>query len=455
MPEAARPDSLSSGFITSLYTDRQQRLWVGTYGGGISILESSAEPLRFRHMGKAQGMPDENINSLLEDRSGHVWASTDNGLARIDPATFKAQGLRRAEGVEFLTYWTGSAAHTSAGELLFGGAGGMSIVRPEQFKAWTYKPPVVLTALRLGTQWLDQPQLAALPPEALEIPSDANSLAAEFAALDFSAPERNRYAYKLEGLDKQWMELDVGQRQLSYNNLPPGHYKLLLRGANRDGAWTEKELSLPLRVLPAWHQTWWFRVLAALLTVTGVVAVVQMRTRWLRQREQQLKHLVAERTAELERLSLALAEKSRVLERASISDPLTGLHNRRFLTEHIDTALAASLPARARGQAARERAAARLRHLVLPDRRRSLQARQRPVRPCRRRRRAGAVRPPPAAADARVGLCGGAGVAKSSWPWPATPTGAVRLNWPSASAASWPTRRSSSTTAASFASAAR
>jgi diguanylate cyclase (GGDEF)-like protein len=139
------------------------------------------------------------------------------------------------------------------------------------------------------------------------------------------------------------MELEPGQRQLSYNNLPPGRYTLLLRGANRDGAWTEKELALPLRVLPAWHQTWWSRVLAVLLTLTGIVLVVQMRTRWLRKREQQLKHLVTERTAELERLSLALAEKSRVLERASISDPLTGLHNRRFLTEHIDTALAASL----------------------------------------------------------------------------------------------------------------
>ncbi|MFH7041308.1 two-component regulator propeller domain-containing protein [Paucibacter sp. JuS9] len=343
VPEAARPDSLSSGFITSLYTDRQQRLWVGTYGGGVNILESSAEPLRFRHVGKAQGMPDENINSLLEDRSGLVWASTDNGLARIDPATLKAQGLRRAEGVEFLTYWTGSAARTNAGELLFGGAGGMSIVRPEQFKAWTYKPPVVLTALRLGSEWLDPQQLATLPTGPLKIAADANSLAAEIAALDYSAPERNRYAYKLEGLDKQWVELDAGQRQLSYNNLPPGHYKLLLRGANRDGAWAEKELNLPLHVLPAWHQTWWFRVLASLLVLTGVVLVVHLRTRWLRERQQQLKHLVAERTAELERLSLALAEKSRVLERASISDPLTGLHNRRFLTEHIDTALAASL----------------------------------------------------------------------------------------------------------------
>lgn len=343
VPEAGRSDSLSSGFITSLYTDRQQRLWVGTYGGGISLLEGGGEPLRFRHIGKAQGLPNENINALLEDRKGLVWASTDNGLARIDPATLQAQALRRAEGVEFLTYWTGSAAHTSAGELLFGGAGGMSIVRPDQFQRWSYRPPVVLTALRLGDQMLSQSQLAQLGHETLELPADAAQLSGELAALDFSAPERNRYAHKLEGLDRKWVELEPGQRQFSYNNLQPGSYRLMLRGANRDGVWTEKELAVSLRVLPAWHQTWWFRLLLAMVTIGAVVLVVQARTRWLRLREQQLSRLVAERTAELETLSAALAQKSLVLERASISDPLTGLHNRRFLSEHIDTALAASL----------------------------------------------------------------------------------------------------------------
>ncbi|MDM4768153.1 ligand-binding sensor domain-containing diguanylate cyclase [Pelomonas sp. SE-A7] len=343
VPEASRPDSLAGGFITSLYTDRQQRLWVGTYGAGISILESSSEPLRFRHIGKEQGLANENINALLEDRAGLVWASTDSGLARIDPATLQAQGLRRAEGVEFMNYWTGSAANTGAGELLFGGSGGMSIVRPDQFQRWSYRPPVVLTALRLGEQWLDQGRLAEVSAQVLELPADATSLVAEVAALDYSAPERNRYAHKLENFDRQWIEMEPGQRQFGYNNLPPGKYRLLLRGANRDGVWTEKELALNVRVLPAWHQTWWFRGLLVLMALAGVAGVVQLRTRWLRLREQQLSRLVAERTAELERLSAALAQKSRVLERASISDPLTGLHNRRFLAEHIDTALAASL----------------------------------------------------------------------------------------------------------------
>ncbi|MDI4634425.1 diguanylate cyclase [Pelomonas sp. V22] len=343
VPDPARPDGLSAGFITSLYTDRQQRLWVGTYGGGISLLEGSSEPLHFRHVGKAQGLPNENINALQEDRQGLVWASTDNGLARIDPATLQAQSLRRAEGVEFLTYWTGSAASTSAGELLFGGAGGLSIVRPDQFQRWNYRPPVVLTALRLGDQWLSQSQLAQLGSETLELPSEGGQLVGELAALDYSAPERNRYAHKLENLDRKWVELEPGQRQFSYNNLPPGNYRLMLRGANRDGVWTEKELAVSLRVLPAWHQTWWFRGLLLLAILGGVVLVVQARTRWLRMREQQLSRLVAERTAELETLSAALAQKSLVLERASISDPLTGLHNRRFLAEHIETALAASL----------------------------------------------------------------------------------------------------------------
>jgi len=336
----------SAGFITALYTDRQQRLWVGTYGGGIKLLEPDGQQ---RRIGLAEGLPDETVNALLEDGQGQLWVSTDNGLARIHPKTLEVRALRRAEGVEFQTYWTGSAARSSEGELLFGGAGGMTIVQPAHVQPWSYRPPLVISELHAGgRQLVAGSLLRGIGPaqqaelSSLEIQPDANSFAVEYAALDYSAPDRNRYAHRLLGFDRDWIASDATRRLASYTNLPPGQYQLQLRGSNRDGAWSEAVLSLPIRVLPAWHQTLWFKLLVLLLLLLTVVAVVQLRTRWLRRRQRELELKVSERTAALEQVSRALEEKSRVLELASISDPLTGLHNRRFLAEHIEAEIAAS-----------------------------------------------------------------------------------------------------------------
>nr|WP_316642683.1 two-component regulator propeller domain-containing protein [uncultured Roseateles sp.] len=348
-PEPGRAQGLSAGFVTALFTDAQSRLWVGTYGGGINILESlvDGEAPRFRPLAVAQGLPDDSVNALLTDASGQIWVSTDNGLATVDPRSLAVRSLKRAEGVEFLTYWTGSAARTAQGELLFGGAGGMTIVRPERLAAWTYRPPVRVTDLRIGGQAQPAGRYlgAAGPatPTPLPVTAQANSLAVEFAAMDYSAPERNRYAYRLEGFESAWVETDATRRLAAYTNLPPGNYRLLLRGSNRDGSWSETPLALPVRVQAAWHQTLWFRAAALLIVLMAMFVIVQVRTRWLRARQRELEAKVSARTAELERVSEALQEKSRVLELASISDPLTGLYNRRFLAEHIEPSIAASL----------------------------------------------------------------------------------------------------------------
>ena len=345
LPEPTRQGGLSAGFITTLYTDRAQRLWVGTYGGGIGILApgGGAAP-SLQPLSVEQGLPDNTVNAVLEDAAGAVWVSTDNGLARIDAKTLAVRALRRAEGMAFNTYWTGSAARTAEGELLFGG-GGLTIVRPDQLQSWDYRPPVVVTDLRVGGQPLPAGHYtgsgAAARP--IVVPADGNSLAVEFAALDYSSPERNRYAYRLKGFDADWVATDASRRLAAYTNLPPGDYQLLLRGSNRDGAWSEKELQLPVKVQPAWHQTLWFRAVLLLSLLALVTLIVRWRTRLLRQRQAELESKVQERTAELEAMSRALTEKSRVLEQSSLSDPLTGLRNRRLLSEQID-ALVANAP---------------------------------------------------------------------------------------------------------------
>ncbi|MDP2006100.1 MAG: two-component regulator propeller domain-containing protein [Rubrivivax sp.] len=336
---------LAAGFISSLLFDRSDRLWVGVYGGGVHLMEpgSDAAP-RFRRVSAAEGLPDDSVNALVEDEAGRMWASTDAGVAVLDTGTLHARALRRADGLVFLSYWTNSGTRTAAGEVIFGASGGLTVVRPALLQTWEHRPPVVVTDIRIG----GRPVLPGKSP-ALQVPADANSLTVEFAALDYSAPERNRYAHRLVGYDAGWVQHDARHRLASYSNLPPGDYVLQLRGSNRDGVFSEGALALPVRVQAAWHQTAAFRAAVLLAALAALYAVVHLRTRALQTRRRELQRLVDERTAELQAVSRALTEKSRaleeksrVLEHASISDPLTGLHNRRFLTEHIDGLLAAS-----------------------------------------------------------------------------------------------------------------
>lgn len=344
-PGAPAEGRLAAGFVTALHVDRAGRLWVATYGGGVHRLEAGSEAApRFRRVAMAEGLPDDNVNALAEDDAGQLWASTDHGLARIDPVTLQVRALRRADGLVFESYWTGSVARTAAGELLFGASGGLTVVRPALLQTWNHRPAVVVTEIRVGGR-----PVAPGGTAPLQVPADANSLAVEFAALDYSAPQRNRYAYRLRGHDADWVHTDARHRVAAYGHLPPGDYVLELRGSNRDGVFSDAVLALPVQVQAAWHQTAAFRAAAVLGAAGALWAVVALRTRALQARRRELQRLVDERTAELQAVSRALGEKSRaleeksrVLERASISDPLTGLHNRRFLTEQIDALLAAS-----------------------------------------------------------------------------------------------------------------
>jgi ligand-binding sensor domain-containing protein/signal transduction histidine kinase len=318
------PQGLSASNISSLLIDRKGRLWVGTLGGGINILEGRGphgEP-RFRHLGIAQGMPNQHIDMLLADLNGKIWASTDDGLAMIDPDTFAIRSLQRAEGVEIQTYWSGAGAVTPQGELLFGGVGGFTVVRPEQLKSWYYRPPLVVTEVRIGGQTVpashfngDHRPDEKLAP--LTIAPDANSLAVEFSALDYTAPERNHYAYQLEGYDHGWISSDASRRVATYTNLPPGVYRLRLRGSNRYGVWTEQELLLPIRVLPAWYQTWWCHLLELLAALGAIFALVQARTAYLRQGQRQLESQVAQRTVELEQNQAELVAANLELNHAN------------------------------------------------------------------------------------------------------------------------------------------
>lgn len=338
LPDPADPISLPGRSVSSLLYDRQNRLWAATFGGGIGLMtgRSPDGKPQFRHLGVADGLPHINIDTLLPDLQGRVWAGTDDGLAVIDPTTLVARALHRVEGSALADYFANAGAVDTMGEPLFGADGGLSIVRAERLRNWDYRPPIVVSDVRIGGNLVPAGGLNS--PGAIEplvLTPDGNSLAVEFSALDFTAPERNRYAYRLEGFDRNWIETDASRRLAAYTNLPPGSYTLRLRGSNRDGVWTERDLAIPIRVLPTWYQTLWFMIAACLAALAMVAALVRSRTAYLHRRQAGLERQIADRTADLR------AANERLFELATV-DPLTGCANRRHFVERANDLIALS-----------------------------------------------------------------------------------------------------------------
>ncbi len=288
------PTSIGANQVFDVYEDQAGNFWVGTGGGGLNKFDKATET--FQRYNKENHFPTNEVRTILED-AGHLWLGTDIGLIKFDPRTGKTKVYDVGDGLQGNSFLPISRYKTRAGEMWFGGVNGVNRFFPAQITDNPFVPPIYLTALSQD----GEPLALGTAPERLTsvtLKWPDNFFEFEYVALNYTLPEKNQYAYKLEGIDNDWYT--AGTRRFGrYANLPGGTYTLHIKGSNNDGVWNETGVGLSVTVIPPIWDTGWFRALVALLALGLVAGGFRYRTRSLRQRAQQLEREVAARTREL------------------------------------------------------------------------------------------------------------------------------------------------------------
>jgi GAF domain-containing protein/ligand-binding sensor domain-containing protein len=319
----------------ALYDDQAGSVWLGTDGEGLKRLDLATGQVTSTYDDE-DGLPNNVVYSILPDDSGRLWLSTNKGLARFDPEAETFENYTSEDGLQSNEFNYGAQLRAPDGELFFGGVDGINAFYPQEIRPNPYVPPMVITDIQLGP-----PQ----PPPGGGVPDSTTSgageatirdgsphltdqitlshrdriLFVEFAALHYALPERNQYAYLMEGFDRDW-NYSGNRRFATYTNLPPGRYTFRVRGSNSDGVWNEDGTSLDVTVTPPFWVTWWFRGIAGLLLVASAVAGYRLRVSGIEARSRELERQVTERTEELAAVNAIACVVSRSL---NLDDMLT------------------------------------------------------------------------------------------------------------------------------------
>jgi signal transduction histidine kinase/ligand-binding sensor domain-containing protein/DNA-binding response OmpR family regulator len=309
---AGQPNTLQSNYVWPLLLDEQNALWIGTIGGGLHQLTADAQGREtIRSFNKE--LPASDVESILPDDAGHLWIGS-TGLYRFTPRTRQYLRYDAADGLQSNAFKIGSAVRAQDGTLYFGGINGINYFQPSAIQANPYPPVVQLTELRVmnrpvpvgqpfnGRVLLNQ---AFSQPQTVTIKAAENDFAVDFVALNYTNPQKNRYAYRLLGYNEDWVYPGPGQRTASFANLPPGHYTLEVKASNGEGLWSRQPATMQFDVQAPWWKTWWAYALYASTLAAGIVLYRRFE---MRQQELQnklaLEQFQTEKEKELTNLKL-------------------------------------------------------------------------------------------------------------------------------------------------------
>ncbi len=323
------PHSLSHDEVHFLHEDKRGVLWVGT-ANGLNRMDVDAKgEIRFRRFLRKDGMADDAVASILGDDNEQLWLSTNSGITRLDMRSGLFRNYDSADGTVEGSYFDGAALRASDGIMYFGGFNGMTAFVPQDIHDNRVPPLVAITQLQIFNKpvVIGRGEFAHVLKAAIDhtrklvLTSRESVFSLEFAALHFAAPQRNMFAYRLEGFDQDWVMTDAGRRFATYTNLDAGNYVFRVKAANKDGVWNESGATLAITILPPVWKTWWFRTLMAALLLGAVYVAYRQRVRALRHQQNELEKQVSERTAELQSKEIEVLAQSEKL--AQVNSSLT------------------------------------------------------------------------------------------------------------------------------------
>jgi len=297
--------SISGNIIISIFEDSQQRMWFGTYKNGLNQYHYETDS--FSQVTEHDGLPGNNIFGILED-AGKLWLSTNNGICSFEPETGIIKSYNTKDGIGGNEFSIGAYCKTTDGQLIFGGTHGLTCFDPKDFSLSSYVPPVVFTDFRLFNESVIPSKEGVLKrpisiTDTIVLSYAQNIFTVEFSAINYVLPEKNRYAYRLDGLENQWNY--VVNPSATYTNLHPGTYTLLAKGASNDGIWNETPAALTIRILPPPWKTWWAYVSYIALVAVGIYMIIRFtKIRSRLEHELQLEHLENERQREINEIKL-------------------------------------------------------------------------------------------------------------------------------------------------------
>jgi len=336
--DPSRPDSLRHSRIYYLMESARGELWVGT-AGGLHRMQYGKDGASFRFYPFTASREALPIGAVLEDGSGQIWASTTNGITRLDPATGLAKNYTAKDGLVDGSYFVGAGLRASDGQFYFGGVNGLSAFRPDGVRDNPYAPEVVITDFLVMNRSRAASDIDG--QASLTLSHRDSVFALEFAALHYADPDGNRYAYQLDGFDRDWVDTDARRRFASYTNLDPGDYTFRVRASNKDGVWSEHPATLRISITPPFWKTLWFRALAVLAVLALATAGYRLRVRALVAQKLLLEREVGARTEELRRQNASVERRKREVEEQK--EVVEQAHRNIALLSDIGRALTANL----------------------------------------------------------------------------------------------------------------
>jgi signal transduction histidine kinase/ligand-binding sensor domain-containing protein len=312
--DPADPNSLAHNSVYAFYEGPDEGVvWVGTWNGLDRVERTTGTAT---HYTEKDGVSGNAVFGILADSVGMLWLTTNRGLSRFDPDAKTFRNYDACDGLPAGGFVQTAVFQSTGGEILIGSSDGLVAFYPARIPENRQPSPIVITALSLFNEAVRRD----LPPdEPIDLTYKQNFLSFEFAALDYTAPEKNQYAYKLEGVDADWVQAGT-RRRADYPNLKPGSYVFRVKGSNNAGVWNEEGTAVRITITPPPWGTWWFRGLALLVLIGAVFGAYRLRVRSIEARSRELEWQVADRTAQLSQANVHLERE--IAERIQVEEAL-------------------------------------------------------------------------------------------------------------------------------------